>query len=336
MNEQIHFFIRIYLSQHFILERVDVGCVWEVSWRQGQTTTYWPQVLLTIAALLSYSGWAAQPWVTEGRKPLVCKLILTLASCPPTDSNWNWSKPSVEPGYIIVLHPPASAVPPLIYTGASLDWRLDWGSIYNNGSVLHHLIRMALKFFNFSSKVGEIIMKYFNLAFMKFTIKNYTTKWPALEIGIMMSCVISPFLFVLAMELILWGAANTSKGVMKNEHLTLPPSRAFMNNITIFVPSQIAADYLLQRYYDLLTWVRMKAKPKKSRSLTLVGGSVREIHFKIGGDKILTVREKPVKSLGCLYSIPLTDCHRGTEVQKVALKGLKSIDKTCLPRKMKA
>ena len=58
----------------------------------------------------------------------------------------------------------------------------------------------------------------------------------------------------------------------------------------------------------------MKAKPKKSRSLSLVEGSVREIHFKIGGDKIPTIREKPVKSLGRLCSIPLTDRHRGTEV----------------------
>ena len=45
------------------------------------------------------------------------------------------------------------------------------------GSVPHHLIRMALDFFNFPSKVGEIIMKYFNSAFMKFTVKNYTSKW---------------------------------------------------------------------------------------------------------------------------------------------------------------
>ena len=123
---------------------------------------------------------------------------------------------------------------------------------------------------------------------------------------------------------------------MKNEHLTLPPSRGFMDDITILIPSQISANGLLQRYYDLFTWARMKAKPKKSRSLSLVSGAVREIHFKIGGDKIPTVREKPVKSLGCLYSIPLTDRHRGTEVQKVALKGLKSIDKTCLPGRMKA
>ena len=193
---------------------------------------------------------------------------------------------------------------------------------------------MALDFFNFPSKVGEIIMKYFNYAFMKFTVKDYTTKWQALEIGIMMGCVISPLLFDLAMELMLRGTANTSKGVMKSEHLTLPPSRAFMDDITIFVPSKIAADGLLQRYYDLFTRARMRAKSKKNQSLSLVGGSVREIHFKIEDDKIPKVREKLVKSLGRLYSIPLTDHHRDTEVQKVVLKGLKSIDKTCLPGKM--
>ena len=123
---------------------------------------------------------------------------------------------------------------------------------------------MVLDFFNFPRKVGEIIIKYFNSAFMKFTIKDYTTKWQALEIGIMMGCVISPLLFILVIELILLGAANMLKGVMKNKRLTLPPSRAFMDDITILVLSKIAANGLLQRYYDLFTWARMKAKPKKS------------------------------------------------------------------------
>ena len=118
------------------------------------------------------------------------------------------------------------------------ELHVTWLDLANGyGLVPHHLIRMTLEFFNFYCKVGEIIMKYFNSAFMKFTVKNYTTKWQALEIGIMMGCVISPLLFVLAMELILRGAANTSKGVMKNEHLTLPPSRAFMDDITILGPS---------------------------------------------------------------------------------------------------
>ena len=39
------------------------------------------------------------------------------------------------------------------------------------------------------------------------------------------------------MELILRGAENTWKRVMKNDPLTLPPFRAFMDDITILVPS---------------------------------------------------------------------------------------------------
>ena len=110
----------------------DVSCVWEGSWKRGQTA------ILTQSSS-DHSSTSSSFWLGcssvghRGRKPSVCKLILTLASCPPTDSNsnWNWPKPSVAPGYIIILCPPASAVPPLIYTGASLDWRLGRGSIYN-------------------------------------------------------------------------------------------------------------------------------------------------------------------------------------------------------------
>ena len=86
MNERTHFFIKIYLS-HFILEKVDVSCMWEVSWRRGQTATYWPKVLSTIAALLPHLGWGAQLWVTEGHKPSVWNWF-SLRWIPI--SNWNW------------------------------------------------------------------------------------------------------------------------------------------------------------------------------------------------------------------------------------------------------
>ena len=100
-----------------------------------------------------------------GPKALCLPLDLTTASCPQliptaTGTDSNWLKPSVAPGYIFVWHPPASCgrthLPPspnsttstgqgdilisstgctcfadllLIYTGASLDWRLGRGSI---------------------------------------------------------------------------------------------------------------------------------------------------------------------------------------------------------------
>lgn len=211
---------------------------------------------------------------------------------------------------------------------------LDLANAY--GSVPHELIDMALNYFHFPEKIRDIIMKYFRLAFMRFTMKKYTTRWQSLEIGIMMGCVISPLLFVLAMELILRSAANTTMGVTTNKQIILPPSRAFMDDITIIVPSKTAAKCLLDRYFDLLTTVKMRIKPKKSRSLSIIKGSVRQIHFNVGEDIVPTVKEIPVKSLGRLYEIPLTDRHRGMELQNMALKGLEAINKTFLPGKMKA
>ena len=106
----------------------DVSCVWEVTWRRGQTATYWPQVLLTIAALLSHSGWAAQPWVTESPSPLSGASSHSAGIHLQLELTHSYRLCS---GYIFVWRTPASAVLPLIYTGASLDWRLGRGSIWN-------------------------------------------------------------------------------------------------------------------------------------------------------------------------------------------------------------
>ena len=81
----------------------DFSCLWEVSWRRWQTATYWPQVLLTIAALLSHSGWAAHPWVTEGPSPLYGAGSHSASILFPTDSI------RLCPGYIFVWRSPASA-----------------------------------------------------------------------------------------------------------------------------------------------------------------------------------------------------------------------------------
>ena len=159
MNERTHFFIKY--TAHTLFSKGDVSCVWEVSRRRGQTATYWPQVLPTIAALLSHSDWAAQPWVTEGPSPLSAAGSYSACILSPTETATGTDpKPSVAPGYIFVCRPPAScgrthrppspnsttstgqgdipisstgcacfAVLPLIYTGASLDWRLGRGSV---------------------------------------------------------------------------------------------------------------------------------------------------------------------------------------------------------------
>ena len=79
-NERTNTLLYKNISLKLYSRKGDVGCVWEMSWRQGQTAILTPSSSSTIAAILSHGNWVAQPWVTEGRKPSVCKLILMLAS----------------------------------------------------------------------------------------------------------------------------------------------------------------------------------------------------------------------------------------------------------------
>ena len=80
----------------------------------------------------------------------------------------------------------------------------------------------------------------------------------------------------------------------------------------------------------------MKAKLKKSWSISIVRGTISDTHFSIAGDIIPTVREQPVKSLCQLYTYPLIDGHRRVKVQRTALQGLHAIERSEIPRKLKA
>ena len=120
MNERTHFFIKIYPS-HFILERVAKGLMLVVCERwvgDGERLLFGSQVL-TIAALLPHLGWGCSTVGYWGPKALCLPLALNTESClqlTPICSNR-------------LGHLPASAVLQLLYTGASLDWRLGRGSI---------------------------------------------------------------------------------------------------------------------------------------------------------------------------------------------------------------
>ena len=72
---------------------------------------------------ISFSSWLG---LLNRGSLRAAKLVLTLASC------LRLTQTVRAPRYIIFWHPLASAVLSLNYIGASLDWRLGRGSIYNN------------------------------------------------------------------------------------------------------------------------------------------------------------------------------------------------------------
>ena len=171
-------------------------------------------------------------------------------------------------------------------------------------------------------------MRYYQGFRMRFSADNFTTDWQRLEVGIAAGCTISVVLFVLVMEMLL-KAANTSITLMK------PNLKAFMDDITVLAKDITVAEQTLEKIDRLITWSRMKFKAKKSRSCTLIKGKAKEFHFNIAGERIPTVKEQPVKSLGRWYGSDLSDRHKGIEIFKQAEDRLKAIDKTKLSGRFK-
>ena len=163
MNERTHFFIKIYLS-HFILERAAIGLRKGWCWLcvSGELETGTDCYILTPSSSdhssTSFAFWlgcsTGGHW---GPKPSVLSWF-SLRRHPISNCDWNslprtdQLKSSVAPGYIIVWHPPAFCGrthlhriqprpqvkvifrhprpdAPVLYTGASLDWRLNRGSM---------------------------------------------------------------------------------------------------------------------------------------------------------------------------------------------------------------
>lgn len=149
------------------------------------------------------------------------------------------------------------------------------------GSVTHDLIYRSLGFFYIPGKIKVLLQKYFDSADMRFTTQRYTINWQTMKVGIMMGCGISPLLFIMCMEMLLRGAKDATEGEMVDGSIVPPPMKAFMDDVTTLVESRIGTELLLERLDELFEWCHMKAKPKKCRSLSIVHGQVKEIHFSV-------------------------------------------------------
>ena len=100
MNERTHFIIKIYLS-HLILERV----MFVVSERWAgdrDRQLYWSKFFWPYQHFFLIMAGVAQPWVTEGPKPSVCRWF----SLQHLVSNW-----LVPSGHMVILLSNANLLP---------------------------------------------------------------------------------------------------------------------------------------------------------------------------------------------------------------------------------
>ncbi len=102
---------------------------------------------------------------------------------------------------------------------------------------------------------------------------------PELEGGIMAGCTILLLVFTMAMEVILWASQWFVGGEKINPELWLPPIRAYMDYMTSLTTTKACTRWLLKKLQENIELARMKIKPNKYRSISLIKGRLSNHSF---------------------------------------------------------
>ena len=203
------------------------------------------------------------------------------------------------------------------------------------GSVPHNLLWESFNFFHVPSSITTLVKAYFEDLQLCFTTPDFITSWQRVEVGIMAGCTISPLAFTMAMEVIIRASRWVVGGERTGNGIRLPPIRAYMDDMTTLTTTAACTRRLLGKLQENIKWARMKIKPNKSRSISIVKGELKDVKFCIGDDPIPTVSEQPVKSLGRWYNASLRDKDQVQQLRQVIISGLDNINKIPLPGKLK-
>ena len=158
------------------------------------------------------------------------------------------------------------------------------------------------------------------------------TDWQSLEIGIVTCCTISVIVFAAAANLLVKAAEKKSRGPVMISGSRQPPTRVFMDDITITARNTVEGRGMLEYLEKLFTWTRMRFKPTKSGSLVIRRGKVEKIVFRITGHTIPTIQEKPIKCLGKWFNETMCDTESIADMMRSQTgEWLEAIERSGLP-----
>ncbi|TWW62662.1 hypothetical protein D4764_04G0013090 [Takifugu flavidus] len=109
---------------------------------------------------------------------------------------------------------------------------------------------------------------------------------------------------------------------------------AYMDDMTTITTTRACTKRLLDKLQKNIQWARMEIKPIKSGSISIVKGQLANERFHIN-EPVPTILEKPIESLGRWYSAELKDSKQVEQLKQDTISGLRQINSTALPGKLK-
>jgi hypothetical protein len=95
---------------------------------------------------------------------------------------------------------------------------------------------------------------YFGKISIRFTVNGQETKWQSLAVGIITGCTISVILFTAAMNIMLKSVEKKNRGPSVTEKIRQPPTRAFMDNMTLTTMAVVEGRWLLEDLGITIHW----------------------------------------------------------------------------------
>lgn len=157
----------------------------------------------------------------------------------------------------------------------------------------------SLEIFHMSSEIRATLKKYVVGFLLHFSTSAFTTGWINHHVGIAMGCMILPILFIMAMQIILDVASSHTLGPSLNKEVTLT---AFMNDTMILTPDVSYAEDMLAHLDKLISWCRMRFKPKKFRTCPSLRARWQQRHSPSQGRPSLRWWTHLVNSLSRVYN----------------------------------
>ena len=118
---------------------------------------------------------------------------------------------------------------------------------------------------------------------------NITTAYQSLEKGIVTGCTVSPILFIMGMNIIMKAAERETRGPKMNSGIYQPANRGLMDDLTVTIKSGLE---------EVVSWARMKFKPRKSRYMIIKKGRISEkFQLKVQEENIPSIVDAQIKCL---------------------------------------
>ena len=210
---------------------------------------------------------------------------------------------------------------------------LDIANAY--GSIPHKLIIFALHRYGVSPKWIHLIETYYSEIFSKSFSQEAPTSWHRHQRGIFAGCTLSIILFLAGMNIILEYSLVATTPQFHLNNISLPPMRAFIDDLNIMSSTICGAKTLLSRCTIALNWAGLTFRADKSRSIVIIKGrSVNTTPFSVSSPRELSdftsfipsIHSRPVKFLGRIIDGSISDRKSLDELEKKLLDGLNIID----------